>query len=552
MLTIAKIKKCKDCVKIGTLTSSAYLLLHNIRQQIVATLEYEKHMMTLKSLQAFKSVLAASVLLFILLGCGSSDEGSGTGYVKLYNLSKDSPSIYLTVDENLTENNDDDDHYEQTFSGVAYGSAHSNISLTSKNYYYYQLAWQDDDSLATDDLTVIYEDTLALVEDTIHMIVLSDSVLSPQVMVHSFPVIDDDDDTTNDLFNLRVLNMHSNQQAVDFYLSKENESFNEAVLVGQFDYQQLSDNQKLDQDDYIFYVTTAGSDEVLFRSSSIAFAYSSQNIMVVRDNMGAGSSPYVLDKISDSAVIEYVDAEAEAQFRAYNAVANHEQLTSYQEAFALHINGVGDSPAITFLPYGEISNALLLASGDYSVDLTTIEENTPLLSNHLLSLVENTNKTLFFYAEQEYVDADNDGNIDENGDGIIDEIEVNLFSLMVENSLLSSIYEHEIEIVNLIQSDDFTQVAVYFVRQDETISSATYYRELSYKNTSSIFLKNNSYQVFVIAQDNGSSIILNTFELILNEQSKEQFLVLESSDSSPTGYKTTMFKQTPEQKEVAE
>ena len=384
------------------------------------------------------------------------------------------------------------------------------------------------------------------------MIVLSDSVLSPQVMVHSFPVIDDDDDTTNDLFNLRVLNMHSNQQAVDFYLSKENESFNEAVLVGQFDYQQLSDNQKLDQDDYIFYVTTAGSDEVLFRSSSIAFAYSSQNIMVVRDNMGAGSSPYVLDKISDSAVIEYVDAEAEAQFRAYNAVANHEQLTSYQEAFALHINGVGDSPAITFLPYGEISNALLLASGDYSVDLTTIEENTPLLSNHLLSLVENTNKTLFFYAEQEYVDADNDGNIDENGDGIIDEIEVNLFSLMVENSLLSSIYEHEIEIVNLIQSDDFTQIAVYFVRQDETISSATYYRELSYKNTSSIFLKNNSYQVFVIAQDNGSSIILNTFELILNEQSKEQFLVLESSDSSPTGYKTTMFKQTPEQKEVAE
>ena len=365
-------------------------------------------------------------------------------------------------------------------------------------------------------------------------------------------MIDDDDDTTNDLFNLRVLNMHSNQQAVDFYLSKENESFNEAVLVGQFDYQQLSDNQKLDQDDYIFYVTTAGSDEVLFRSSSIAFAYSSQNIMVVRDNMGAGSSPYVLDKMSDSAVIEYVDAEAEAQFRAYNAVANHEQLTSYQEAFALHINGVGDSPAITFLPYGEISNALLLASGDYSVDLTTIEENTPLLSNHLLSLVENTNKTLFFYAEQEYVDADNDGNIDENGDGIIDEIEVNLFSLMVENSLLSSIYEHEIEIVNLIQSDDFTQVAVYFVRQDETISSATYYRELSYKNTSSIFLKNNSYQVFVIAQDNGSSIILNTFELILNEQSKEQFLVLESSDSSPTGYKTTMFKQTPEQKEVAE
>jgi hypothetical protein len=123
---------------------------------------------------------------------------------------------------------------------------------------------------------------------------------------------------------------------------------------------------------------------------------------------------------------------------------------------------------------------------------------------------------------------------------------------MVENSLLSSIYEHEIEIVNLIQSDDFSQVAVYFVRQDETIDSALYNRDINYKNTSSLLLKNNSYQVFVVAKDNGSSIILNSFELILNEQSNEQFLILETSENSPTGYKTTMFTQTPAQDQESE
>jgi hypothetical protein len=294
------------------------------------------------------------------------------------------------------------------------------------------------------------------------------------------------------------------------------------------------------------------SDEVLFRSDSITFAYSSQNIMVVKENTGAGTSPYVLDIMSDSAVIEYVDAEAESQFSAYNAVASHEQLNNYQLSFDLHINGVSETPVIKSLSYGEVSSALTLASGDYSVDITNTEDNTPLLSNHLLSLVENTNKTLFFYAEQEYIDTDNDGNIDENGDGIIDEIEVNLFSLMVENSLLSSIYEHEIEIVNLIQSDDFSQVAVYFVRQDETIDSALYNRDINYKNTSSLLLKNNSYQVFVVAKDNGSSIILNSFELILNEQSNEQFLILETSENSPTGYKTTMFTQTPAQDQESE
>jgi len=500
-------------------------------------------MKTLNILQALKSCLVASLLLFILLGCDSSNDNSGEGFVKLYNLSKDSPSIYLTVDENLSvESDEDDEHYEQTYSSVAYGDVHSNISLTSQDYYY-QLAWQDDDSSSTEDLSVIYESTLTLAEDTIQMIVLSGSILSPQVMVHSIPVIDEEDDSTNDLFNLRVLNMHSGQQAVDFYLSKENESFNEAILVGQAEYQQLSDNQKHDQDDYVFYITTAGSDEVLFRSNSIAFPYASQNIMVVRDNSGAGTSPYVLDKLSDSTVIEYVDADAEAQFSAYNAVANSDYIVDYNEAFALHINGIDDTPAVAFLPYGEISNALRFASGDYSLDLTTTEQGTPLLSNHLLSLVENANKTIFFYAEQEYIDSDNDGNIDENGDGIIDEIEENIFSLIVENSPLIGIYEHEIEIVNLIQSDDFSQVEVFFVRQDEDIESANFHRAVSYKDTNAILLKNNSYQVFVIAQDNGSSIILNSFELILNEESSEQFMILEAHEDSPTGYKTSMIPQ---------
>ena len=39
----------------------------------------------------------------------------------------------------------------------------------------------------------------------------------------------------------------------------------------------------LDQDDYIFYITAAGSDEVLFTSASIPFSYSSQNIMVIKN-----------------------------------------------------------------------------------------------------------------------------------------------------------------------------------------------------------------------------------------------------------------------------
>lgn len=503
-------------------------------------------MKTLQVLQTLKSCLAASLLLFILLGCDSDKDESAEGFVKLYNLSIDSPSIHLIVDEDLNENNDDDDHYENTFTSVAYGAAHTNISLPSQSYEY-QLAWQDSDSSATEDLAVIYADELTITEETLTMIVLTDSILSPQILVHSIPLIDDEDDETNDLFNLQILNMHSNQQSINFYIAKENESFNEAVLIGQFNFQELSENQKFDQDNYTFYITEAGSEDVLFQSNSIDFSYSSQYVMAIRDNHGAGSSPYVLDKISSTSVTEYVDANSEAQFSAYNGVASQEQLTDYQEVFSLHINGVTDTPAISNLAFGELSLPQTLTSGDYSVDITTPDGNSPLLSNHLLSLIENTNKTIFFYAEEQYVDLDNDGNIDENGDGVIDEIEVNLHTLIVENSLLTSSYQHEIEIVNLIQSDEFSQVEVFFVRQDETISSADYKREISYKNNSAILLKNNSYQVFIIAEENGSSIILNTFELTLDEYSKEQYLVLENSELSPTGYKTTLFNQVSEQ-----
>lgn len=492
-------------------------------------------------------ILAAT--LVTLMGCNSSDDSSGEGFIKLYNLSKDAPNIYLTVDEDISVDADsDNDHYENTYSGIAYTKANNNFTLETNNYDY-QLAWQDGDTSSSENLTLIHEGQLTVTDENIQMIVLSNSILSPDVFIYDIPVIEDDSDDDDDLFNMRVLNMHPEQQQVDFYFSKEDESFTQAQLFAQVNYQELTDNQKVAQEDYIFYITAAGSEEVLFQSHSIGFAYSAQYVIALRENLGAGSSPFVIDRISNSSITEYVDDNAETTIRAYNAVAPHAELASYQGDLSLYVNGVDDSPEIQQLSFGEISDELHLASGDYSLDLVSQQDSSPLLSNHLISLNENTNKTVFFYAEEEYVDSDGDGNVDENGDGIIDEIDVNLYSLVVSNSLSTSIYEHEIEIVNLVQSDEFDHVQVYFVRHDETIDTATYDRTINYKDTSDITLQNNDYQVFVIAQENGSRIILNSFELILDEQSTEQFLVLEVSEASATGYKASLIDQVLQQED---
>ena len=49
----------------------------------------------------------------LLSACGGSSSDDTKGYIKFYNASSDSPGIYLTLDENLDE--DEDDEFEQTF-----------------------------------------------------------------------------------------------------------------------------------------------------------------------------------------------------------------------------------------------------------------------------------------------------------------------------------------------------------------------------------------------------------------------------------------------------
>ena len=94
---------------------------------------------------------------------GSSDDSDNIGYVKFYNASYDSPSIFMTLDEDL--DSDDDDEFEQTFSSVAYGSAGSRVALDPQSYYL-ELAWQNEDSSVRSDLEIIIEDQLSITKDS--------------------------------------------------------------------------------------------------------------------------------------------------------------------------------------------------------------------------------------------------------------------------------------------------------------------------------------------------------------------------------------------------
>lgn len=465
-------------------------------------------------IKAVKQILITASLTLATLtlhGCGSSSDDKGVGYIQFYNLSENSPSLYLTL-----ENSDEE---ETSHSGVDYTKSTARFDY-EKATYNMQISWRDED----EDLNSIYEQSLDVTADTVAFIVANNDVLSPEILTYNIPT--EDPETDEEIFNTRFLNMSNLPTGIDIYLSKDDETFNEANLIGSYTYTELSPSINFDLDSYIFYVTSAGENEVLYQSEAISFAYTTQYFFVIRANIGAGSSPFTMDIITTSSGSQaYIDSESESQFRVYNAINEHELLSDYTGNIDLHLNGVDDSPEVTNLAHSEFSASYQMPFGDYSIDLLSPLNKKSLLKNHLLSLSPNSNKSIFFYLVEKEEDEDDDGE---------DEISVHLSSLVVNNSTTTSILDHNINIVNFV--DDFSSVEFYFVRHNETIGTAANTLLSPYASSQALYLMNNTYSVYAIAKEDSGELILASTTLTLDEESGNLFLIMEENTASATGY----------------
>lgn len=337
----------------------------------------------------------ATLLILSVSACGSSSDDDGTGFLKFYNASPNAPAMFITIDEDLDE--DADDEVEQTYSNINYGIALSNQEIPTGNYFY-ELAWQDEDSSARSDLEIVFEDQLVVEEDDITMVVMTDDILSPQVTVFNIPVVDDEDDTDDDLFNLRFLNVSPLDNAIDIYMSLSDETFNEAELMGSLSYLELSDNVKREEDQYIFYITSAGSTEVLFESAEVSYPFSSQYVVAIRPSEGAGQSPFVIDNIATTSITEYQAVDAEARFRIYNGMQINELLPEYSGQLNIDsdINSQSEETIISDLAISNFSQSFTVENGDYSLTVNNADDNVSLLQNQLLSMPENTDRSVFY------------------------------------------------------------------------------------------------------------------------------------------------------------
>ena len=478
-------------------------------------------------------IAVCAAALMALTACGS-DGGSDSedAYLNFYNASPNAPAIFLTVDEDL--DSDDDDEIETTYSSVRFGESSGYKTIPSDTYYI-ELAWQEEDSAARSDLTLVDQQQSKLDGDSIRLMVLAGDILNPAVLNYDIPVIDDDEDDDLDLFNLRILNMSVSADAYDIYLSDSDETFNEAALIGSYSSEELSDNHKFDQEQYIFYVTAPGSDEVVYQSNEVTFSVTSQYVLAIRDNTGVGSAPVVLDLIASGSTTNLPDDDSEARVRFFNGMQISDLMPEYTGAIDISTTTTTETIEAVALATNTFSAPIDKDNGDYSVRITDSQTQDKLFANQLLSLPENTYKTIFYYIQEQEVDEDDDGNVDENDDGIVDEYEAVLRTLETTTSEGNSIYEHQVRVVNLVDSREFTRVTAYFVKSDEIISTAEAARTVVFGNSSSLYLRNNTFQVFVVAEIDGSQTILTQDYLTLDADSTSMFMILVEDETTENG-----------------
>lgn len=474
-----------------------------------------------------KGVVALVVMASIgLSGCDDSSGGS-TGHFKFYNAAPNSPAVFIEIENSGISGN-----------GFEYGEGTSR-ELQNDNYEL-ELSWEEDDF----DYEVFYggdnEENLAVKKDRNTLLVLAsvdeEDTDSPADIVE-YEYVDERDELTDDEdddeFAISFINLYSDDIGIDVYYAEKDQSFSQAILFGgvSYQYKDMSETLYIERDNYVFYITEAGSNEVLYESDEQLFQYRSQYVMFVKANTGPGDSPYTVDKMyTNGAIDEYPDVDASAELRFYNAMIGDVLYPTYTGAIDVNvINAAGEEELIENIVRQEFSDVKQGNLGDLNYDIYeagtgSVPSAEPLEENYYLGVQANDDLTVFLYTTIVRDEDDRDPDTIELREEYIDQ-------LIVANSATVSEIEHNITVVNFI--DDYSLLRVAFVRDDETAVTATNYVQSTRGSAHTLNLQNDTYTVQVVyVTDSGNSTVktLVTKVITLDEDSKDMFLIIEGNE----------------------
>lgn len=405
----------------------------------------------------------ASVFLttISLVGCGGSSDSSSEdypdAYLQFYNGSSNSPSTEIIVDDTL-------------LGSSSFGDATSLYSFEAGTREL-ELQWEDADGQETS----VIEMDVDLSDGHKTMLFMSGDFEAPDITEFKFQRSE-----LEEAFYLYNLNLSDAQQNYDLYVSDEGATFADAHFISTLVYTVVEQGEHWDSDDdvnafpegeYVFYLTEPGSTDILFQSQSINFNFASDYMVVVRNTTGANDSNIVLDVILNSTnITANQDVEATSQFRIYSAL-------STQSSMNVSLAANSEEQVRQDVDGGEITSFVEVPFGDYQIS-AVIEGSELSFDNRLLTLNQGESKTLLIFEGENQ----------------------ELTSIEVSDSNLPQTFEHEVNIANLLS--EYSDIDIYFVRDDETIETADYkMTSLDYADARSITIPNDYYSVVAVYED---------------------------------------------------
>ncbi len=440
-------------------------------------------------------LFVSSVLLINACGGASSDHYSyKDAYLQFYNGSINGGS---TIMSEVNGRNLD---------SAAYGDATSVFTLESGVLdleFYRANADQQKIKLETRNITLRDNEKL--------MMVLSGDYASPSIKEYRI-----NHEDLKDHFRLFVTSVVPDGASYDLYMSDEGATFSAANFLGRVNYQGLTEvaywdpvqvSDDFDEGKYVVYLTLPGNATPIFQSPAIDFMYATEYMMVLRKTSGVIQGNVEIDLVINSSLVKnYADAEATAQYRVYNSLNGLGEVSvlfddQVNESITLHANSISVFNSANY--------------GDYRLSASTSEDPSIAFENRLVTLHQGESKAIIIY---------------QTTDG-------HLSSLAFTESTLPQVYEHQVEVVNLVP--EFPAIDFYFVRKGQSIEIAQYQLlALDYAQTAKIILPSGDYEL--VAMYNNKEVLLDRTELLGLDEVANYIVTVEENDKSPTGYKISL------------
>ncbi|MDN4501970.1 hypothetical protein QX776_06135 [Alteromonadaceae bacterium BrNp21-10] len=440
-----------------------------------------------------------SVAALTLSGCGGSSSDDDTSsfeysYIQFYNGVANSKSTLAT----LTDNDDAD----SSIGSASYADVTSMVTVTPDTEYLLNLSYADEDGQQID----FAEQDIKLVTSHRQLVMFVGDYENPQLIT-----IDHLREDLDNEFRLFFVNTTSKVVPLEILVAEVGDGIEDAVTVGNISFGNVIESDVFDLAEYHIFIVNADTGEQIFDSEGINFIYSTEYVVVLKDTFGPSQSQIALDVITSStSVYEYDDLSALAEFRLYNAE---------KDVGDLNVSISGNTPVtLNEIEPLSMTDFNTVEFGDYQFSIQTDSLSA---KNMLLTLNQNESKTMIVYRDQA----------------------LGMRAVNFAQNRVSSSYQHVLKIVNLI--DDFDDVQVYFVKEDETIDTADeYITGLSFADVNSKVLTSNSYNILLVHEDDNTNqvTLLARMDNVTLGATSELILIADEGDESAGDYELTLIE----------